>query len=86
MAEVVYRYTGMAIRGYAPDETGEKAGEPIYAPTGTYEGIPARDLTDEDWERLPDEKRGIVQESPLYAASGRRQRPPEPPASDGGEG
>lgn len=37
-----------------------------------YNGIPARDLTDEDWELLTDEQKELVASSSLYKPAGKK--------------
>lgn len=42
----------------------------VYIGTGEfYNGIPARDLTDEDWAGLTDKQKETVAKSPLYKAA-----------------
>jgi hypothetical protein len=63
-------------RGLGPEDPGLE----------THYGIPARDLTDDDWARLDDEQRATVEGSKLYAvrakAAEKAEAPAEPAKAD----
>ncbi|HEY7061729.1 MAG TPA: hypothetical protein VII06_09630 [Chloroflexota bacterium] len=42
--------------------------------TEFHAGIPARDLTDEEWELLSEDEQATVEASALYEVSGARRR------------